>query len=671
MNRSSPIGPIEFGILGTLRASAGGHPIDPGPGKVRTVLGILLLHPNQLVSGDRLVDALWGDDAPASAANTLQGYVSSLRKRLGATVITTRSPGYVLTVDTEQIDACRFERLVSAGRAALKEDRAEAAQRLLCEALSLWRGDALADFAFYEFAQGEIARLHELRLVAAEERFEAELALGRHASIADGLASLARENPVRERLWGQLMIALYRCGHQAEALRALSELRRHLLEELGIEPSAALRQLENDILHQRSGLDWRPRMAAATDDGLPTYRSSFVGREAELVELDELVASGRIVTVTGPGGIGKTRLAVELARRAKVRFAGGVLLIELGAVADANLVPEVIAAALGVADVPSGSLREALAMTLGGRRLLVVLDNCEHVAGAAATVVDTLLQVALGVAVLATSREPLRVDGERVWRAHPLAPAPSVRLFVDRAAARGPLVHDVPTATAVSQLCQRLDGLPLAIELAAARSPGLTPGEMLSALDRRFTLLDRGSRAGPARHQTLRAAVEWSHESLTPDEAIVFRRLSVFKGGFTLAAARRVVADDQDSQGVEPELVAGLLAALVDKSLLSGDQHSAETRYHQLETIREYAWERLVEAGESFTPLASRMCQRDGRGRSVSWPRPRTRNLGCGPRRSWSRAPLLWREATSRERSLPDKRLSRCSKSSATTSGRP
>ena len=403
---------MEFRILGLLEVADGPRSIELRGSKLRTLLAVLLLHVNEVVSADALMEALWGDLAPDSAANTLQGYVSQLRKALGAGAILTRSPGYVLNVPAETIDAVRFERMLKEGQDALAGDDPAVAAGILADALELWRGQALADFAFDSLAQVDIARLEELRLVATEHLVEADLALGRHDELVGRLRSLVENHPLRERLWSQLVLALYRSGRQAEALRALAEVRRRLGEELGIEPGVGLRRLEEDVLLQRPHLDWRPPAAAVVEvpSNLPPPRSSFVGRQTEVDELDKLLGSRQLLTVVGPGGVGKTRLALEVAGRVRSRFPDGVWVVELASLTDPSLVAVAVAQAVQVREQLGASPLAALARALTSRRLLLLLDNCEHLVGAAAGLADAVLEAAPSITILATSREPLRVS---------------------------------------------------------------------------------------------------------------------------------------------------------------------------------------------------------------------------------------------------------------------
>ena len=607
-------GNTEVRVLGVLEVLVEGVPVDLRATKVRAVLAMLALHPGQVVSAERLCQGLWGEAPPPSAANTLQGYISQLRRTVGRQAIVTRAPGYVLDLPTEAVDSQRFERLVVDAREALNADRAVDAAALLERALALWRGSALEEFAYEPFAPAEATRLEELRLVATEELAEAGLALGRHREVVGELRSLVEEHPLRERLWGLLMRSLYRSGRQAEALRAFSDLRRRLGEELGIDPSPALQRLEEAMLVQRPELEWRDSevtIAVRPGDStqrhnLPVPRSSFVGRDEEVRELEKLSTSAAIVTVLGPGGSGKSRLALEVARRLVDKHPGGIWLVELAPVADAALVPQAVAAAAGVREEPGRPLTESLAAALD-RDVLLVLDNCEHVVQASAALADTLVRTAPTLTVLATSREPLRVDGEVLWRIPTLAmpeddSAPAedlikcgaVRLFVDRATAQGSYAWGPASAATVARICRRLDGLPLAIELAAARTGALTPAVIAERLDDRFELLTAGARTALPRHQTLRATVDWSYELLRPAERVAFRRLSVFAGGCSVNAAEAVCG----GEGLDATDVLDVVTALVDRSLVRVVEHEGGLRFTMHETLRAYAAERLAEAGE-------------------------------------------------------------------------
>ena len=766
-------------------------------GKQRALLADLLLNANRVVSVERLIDDLWGDDVPATAVKALQVHVSKVRKALPAAVIQTRAPGYVIQLDGDLLDTDVFERRLASGRAALQAGEAERAAAELDEALALWRGPPLAEIE-EPFAAAEIDRLEQLHIACLEERFEAMLRLGRHARLVSDMEAAIREHPFRERLRAQLVLALYRSGRQVEALAAFHDFRQLLLEDLGIEPSESFRDLERKILQQdvllldsgaaaavapvvllgasgeanedapdavpptpalqvtllggfgvelggvpvpeqawrlkkarelvkllalarghqlhreqvmdvlwpdrdptaaannlhqavhvarraltaaaiglrdemlhlvadvdvdrfqlaaadaraagtlgayRAALavyagellpenrydDWvierRDELAelaaeldeeaAALDAGrrdslppLPLDASSFVGRDRELAELTALLRGTRLLTLAGPGGAGKTRLALELARAAGSSYPGGVALVELAAVTDAQLVPDAVASALDLRAPPGQPVVDTVVDFLAPRSALLVVDNCEHLLASAAALVGTLLRAAPELVVVATSREPLRVPGETLFRVPSLdIPDPerslapdqllryeAVRLFVERAGAAAPgFVLDEENATDVARICFRLDGLPLALELAAGRLGALGPAAISARLDDRFRVLRTDSHASPTRQHTLSATLDWSHNLLEPEEQVVFRRLSVFSGGFELEAVEAVCAGD-DLDAAE---VVDVLARLVEKSLVAADERSSrDRRYRLLETVRSYAQERLAQAGE-------------------------------------------------------------------------
>ena len=621
---------MEFRILGPLEVAADGRPLPAGGTRERALLAILLIHAGEVVSADRLVEELWGDDLPGNPPNALQVVVSRVRKALeaaaGPSRLITRKPGYALDVRPEELDAGRFRRLVAEARQAAPAERGLA---LLEEALGLWRGPALAEFAAEGFAREEIARLEEERLRAVEMKVEAELALGRPAQLVGELKALVAANPLRERLRGQLMLALYRSGRQGEALRAFQEGRSVLVDELGVDPGPELQELHQQILLQAASLI--PEAGAAPPGNLPAPLTSFVGRHAELAAGRKLLARSRLVTLTGPGGCGKTRLALELARSLRESVPDGVWLVELAAASDPAGVPQALAAtlglgegtSLGVGGESSRPLADKLVDYLRGRELLVVLDNCEHLIEACAQVAERVLQSAPRVRFLATSRERLGVGGEALLPVPPLgvpgaqeltpeqvARSDAVQLFVERATAVRPaFVLDASTAPAVSGICRRLDGIPLALELAAARVRILPPLQIAARLNDRFSLLTSGSRGTLPRHQTLRAAIDWSHGLLAGPERDLFGQLSVFAGGFTLEAAEEVCR----TGGGGPDGVLESLSRLVDQSLVVSEDRG-HARFRMLETIHRYARERLAESGtaeefqrrhaESFLRLA-------------------------------------------------------------------
>jgi predicted ATPase/DNA-binding SARP family transcriptional activator len=546
----------------------------------------LLLHRNELVSTDRLLEEIWGDSDPQEAVRSLQVYVSQVRKLLGGgtDVLRTGEGGYSLALEDEQLDAARFERLVHEGRQALIGSGPESAAERLSQALALWRGPPLADLAYENFAQAEITRLDELRLVAVESRIQAELELGHHDDLVGELEALVAEQPLRERPRGQLMLALYRSGRQADALSAYQDARRTLLDELGLEPSPELKELEAAILRQDPALAVEPAELRARRH-LPAPATALVGRTEELAEVATLLRldSPRLLTLTGAGGTGKTRLALQAASDVVDRFADGVFFVGLAPLTEPELVVSAIAQALGIPEGAEQPRLESLKEHIRERRLLIVVDNFEHV-DEAAPVVSELLADASGLKVLVTSRMLLHLYGEHEYPVPPLMEEEAVELFATRARAARRTFELDGTTPDVLELCRSLDCLPLAIELAAARSGQLTPAQMLDVLPHRLELATRGARDLPARQQTLRATIEWSYELLDDSGQELFARLAVFAGGWSLEAAESVYDADLDA-----------LASLVEKSLVvETEQADGETRFAMLETIREYALEQLA-----------------------------------------------------------------------------
>src|SRR6266571_7731905 len=660
---------MEIRLLGPLEVHSRGRPVEVAGRRLRLLLAVLALRPGQVVAAERLIDLLWEEASPpADPANALQALVSRLRRALEAASsgerLASRPSGYLLAVEPDQVDALRFERLRRDGHEALAAGRHVQAAATLREALELWRGQALAEFATEPFAAANATRLEELRLGALEDRIEAELALGEHARLVGELEALAAEHPLRERLHALLMRALYATGRQADALAAYQRVRRGLAERAGLDPGVELRRVEEAILAQDPSLSAAPVAAEpAAPEPTPAARwgrgnlrgplTSFVGREEELARILELLGRHRLVTLTGPGGVGKTRLAAEAARHLGGQADGdgdapdAVWLVELAGLADGRLVALAVLGTLGLAERPrldadgphlalgAADAADRLVAALERHRTLLVVDNCEHLAEQVAALTERLLAVCPGVRVLATSREPLRVPGEVRWpvpalpvpppgpvRPEELAHFAATRLFLDRAGAAVPgfAVGDQADAAAVGEVCRRLDGLPLAIELAAARVGALPPRELAARLDDRFRLLTAGARTALPRQQTLRAVVDWSWELLDRSERAALRRLSVFVGGCTLDAAETVCAGPDLPAAAVPEAI----ARLVDKSLvtvgptqappapwwpgiealglpapLEPEPAGGTVRYGLLETVRAYATERLAEAGEA------------------------------------------------------------------------
>ncbi|WP_433306143.1 BTAD domain-containing putative transcriptional regulator [Actinoplanes sp. CA-030573] len=552
-------------LLGPVEAHDGDRAVRLTGAKQHALLALMALNAGRIVPADRLIDALWDEDGPRDLANALQHQVSRLRAALGGDVVTRRRAGYLLDVPPDAVDAIRFERLVAAGRPDA--------------ALGLWRGPPLDGLPGYAWVQAEQARLERLRLDAIEDHIDAGLALGRHHELVGELQTLVGEHPLRERLWGRLMLAQYRCGRQADALESFLAVRRVLADEHGLEPGAELRELQSAILAQS------PSLTAGVEPAgnLPAPLSTFIGRHDEVVTLRGRVRDTRLLTLTGPPGVGKTRLAIEVA----AGFPDGAWLVELAPLTDPGAVAGAVASALGI--------RVDLVTHLRERRALLVLDNCEHLLPEVAVLAGRLLAACPRLHVLATSREPLGIGGETSWPVRPLAGAEAVRLFEDRAAQVRPSFAVTPgSGPAVAELCRRLDGLPLAIELAAARVRAFPVAHIAAELADRFRfLVDRGHAAPPHR-QTLRATLDWSYDLLGPGERVAFPLLSVFAGGFGLDAAAAVGRVAGIGSGEMAELVAGL----VDKSLLTAEPDlDGRPRFGLLETLREYGRERLADPG--------------------------------------------------------------------------
>ncbi|GHC70238.1 ATP-binding protein [Streptomyces cinnamoneus] len=590
---------MRFGVLGPLTVwDEAGDPVRVREAKVRALLALLLVREGRPVPAGRLLDELWGEALPGRPANALQSKVSQLRRVLGRDRVLHQPSGYRLRLSAGESDADRFQALLARARAtAGPRERAG----LLAEALGLWRGPAYADFTDGEAGRDAVRaaalRLEELRLAALEEQAEARLELGEHGRLAGELTALVARYPLRERLRAVQLRALYRAGRQSEALASYAELRERLAEELGLDPGPELAALHQAILTQAPQLA-AGSPAAAPRTNLPAPLTELVGRERAVAEVGALLRAGRLVTLTGPGGVGKTVLAGEAAARSTDAWPDGVWLVELaGRHGDADALAEVIAGVLGVRDdgapgtapVPAG---ERLAAALRDRTALLVLDNCEHVVEAAAVLTDRLLRAAPGLHVLATSQEPLGLPAEAVHAVGPLPPRDAVLLFAARAAAAAPgFVLDGSTREAAEVICRRLDGLPLALELAATRVRALGVRELAARLDDRFRVLAGGRRGVPARQQTLRAVIDWSWELLSAPERIVLRRLAAHTDGCTLRAAEAVCA----GEGVAGADVLDLLARLVDRSLVVMADGPQGPRYRLLESVAAYATERLHE----------------------------------------------------------------------------
>jgi predicted ATPase/DNA-binding SARP family transcriptional activator len=576
-----------------------------GAPKQRALLAFLLLHANAAVSRDRLIDAVWGTEPPRSAVSSLQVYVHGLRQALGAERIERQGTGYSFRLDPAELDFARFERLVERAGVGLASERAADAAEDLRRALDLWTGAPLADLAGEPVHVEAAPQLEERRLRAVELFNDAELALGRHDELVPELERLVAAEPYRERLRVQHGLALYRSGRQADALAACRAARELLVEELGVDPGPELQELERRILNHDPSLA-APATPEPARTNLPTPPTPLVGRRLEVAAVGALLRRDdvRLVTLTGPGGAGKTRLALAVAAELGPELRDGAVFVDLSAVRDPALLGPSIAQELGLAEGGT-SVRETLAEHLQGRSILLLLDNLEQLVPDVEVVAE-LLAAAPRLLVLATSRAPLRLAGEHEYPVPPLAlpvqgagfealvANDAVRLFAARARAVDPGFElDDDNAAAVARVCERLDGLPLAIELAAARSKLLPPEAMNKRLDQALDLLVGGAQDLPDRQRTLRATLEWSHGLLDETERTLLARLAVFSGGWTLEAAETVCGEDDLD-------VLDTLASLVDESLVRGLRRPAgEARFTMLETIREFAVELLETSGEA------------------------------------------------------------------------
>ena len=599
---------MQILVLGPLEVRKFDSGLADVPGaRLRTLLIALALRPGHMVSKAALVDWIWGQEPPADATNALQRLVSRLRKALPDAVVEGLTDGYRLKLEPDAVDAVRFERLVGAGQAAVGDPVRRAS--LLREAIGLRRGAVLQDVGLpgSEALDAAAIRLEGLWVNAAEECFDAELTLGRGAELVTELTDLVSGYPLRERLVAALMRALAAAGRDSEALQLYQRTREALADELGADPSPILAALHVAILRREAGQRMQHRKT-----NLRAELTSFVGRDADVAAVWELIDDHRLTTLIGPGGAGKTRLAVETARTMVGDLPEGAWLVELAALGADSDVARAALATVGPRDAVLGEAPEAepadrVIAAIGEQEMLLILDNCEHVIESTASFAHRVLGGCRRLRILATSREPLGITGESLWPVVPLVlpavdagpgeieSAAAVRLLRDRAGAvRADLGTDADTSMTMARVCRALDGMPLAIELAAARLRTMSLHQLAHRLDDRFRLLTGGSRTALPRHRTLRAVIDWSWELLTDAERLVLRRLSVFSGGADLAAVERVCVGDV----VEAGQVFDVLTALTEKSLVLAEGEEAP-RYRMLGTIKEYAAQRLAEAEES------------------------------------------------------------------------
>ncbi len=591
---------MDFRILGPLEVLGDEGALKLGGPKEQALLALLVVHANRLVPVHRIIDELWGDAPPPSAINTVRSHVSRLRKRLSIAQIQTDGPGYVLVTPTATIDSTRFETHLERGLAHRARNDRESALNEFEKALSQWRGSVLSGLERHAFAMTERTRLEarKLETIVAEVRIRMEL--GQHQRLVSELEVLVDANPHHEDLWRQLMLALYRSGRQADSLAAYRRMSNRLGDELGIEPTEETRSLEERILLQDPALQLqnehdRPR------HNIPASVDSFVGRGPEIAEIENLLNRFRCVTLTGVGGAGKTRIAAEASRRAAPGYRDGACWVELAPVRDEDALAEQILLAFGDPGSHATDPIQLLSDVLRHEQLLLVLDNCEHLISAVASLVNVLLRGCPELTVIATSREALGIAGEGVFHVPALglpnegaalkevAASESVNLLVERVRSHDHAFElDIATAPLAATICTKLDGMPLAIELAAGRLRTMSIVDLVGGIDNRLELLAKGHRAAPPRHKTLRATVEWSYELLTDKEKEVFRRLGVFIGSWSATAAAEITGRGGETN----DLVEGL----VEKCLV---EQVGNHRFRLLEIIREFAFEQLVFAGNA------------------------------------------------------------------------
>jgi predicted ATPase/DNA-binding SARP family transcriptional activator len=585
---------LEIQLLGPFEVLAGGTPAEVGGSKRQALLAMLALGNGRVVDVNGLVDGLWGEELPAAPRNALHHHIARLRAALGEESIVGSADGYALK--DASVDAVRFEELLAETRTALRDGDTPTAADAVASALALWRGPALQGLTGAEWFSAEARRLETLHVDALEEDFEVRLALGEHRELTPALRSVLADNPFRERLWGQLMLALYRSGRQADALETFQEARGVLADELGLEPGPELRRLQEAILAHD------PAIAAVPVDrkrrgNLPAPSTSFVGRDDELREVAEFLHKHRLVTLIGPPGVGKSRLAVEAARSLEDEFPDGTWLVDFARAGDG---PDAVRLLANAVDARGSDPLARVSSRLRHAGALVVLDACEHVLGEVARIVSTLLAECPGVRILATSREALHATSEVRFPVGPLRSA-AVELFFERArAARPGFEADAEAVALATEIVRRVDNLPLGIELAAARVNVLGLAELVSILERRSALLRDSPASDPARN-ALRELVDWSYDLLHGDEQALLQQLAVHRGGASLASLAAVGA----TRGLNEATVGYLVAALVDKSIVTTSFSGGPARYDLLDSVREYVVEGLAESGGLAAALAA------------------------------------------------------------------
>jgi len=575
---------LELHLLDSFHLERADQVIQLPTRKSESLLAYLALNPESHAR-EKLASLFWGDSTDLSARTSLRTALAVLRKHLGdEAIIADRETLQINLACFSKIDALDFARALNLQNAQSRQAEIENLE----SAVALYRCDLLADF-YDDWITAERERYRELYIGALLMLAQKMRTRSEYQRAIEYAARVLQIDPANERAHQHLMFCYQTTGKRSDALKQYEECKRMLAEELGVEPSRETQLLYESIRRAKDA----PQSREAVLTNLPAPVTSFIGRERELSEVKRLFANTRLVTLTGAGGIGKTRLAKQIAFDSVNDFRDGAWFIEFVELNDAALVPHAVAKTMGVREASDESVEAVLIRALAPRHALMVFDSCEHLVDVCAQLCERLLSACPNLKILATSREVLGIQGETIWRVPPLKlpegmtsadranflmQYDAVRLFVDRATfASSSFDLNDQNAPAVMQICQRLDGIPLALELAAARIKTMSVEQIADKLDDRFRLLTGGSRTAMPRYQTLRALIDWSHDLLSEDERILFRRLSVFWGGWTLEAAEQVCSEqalvngNADTQYRLPSVL-DLLTRLVDKSLVLMDE---------------------------------------------------------------------------------------------------